>query len=194
MLSHTAKTARPSFPHRQKIPQAKGHSSAHTRESLSWLQGPGLSPPHPAWEARGTRAPAVGTEVFWTRQTCSLHLRGPATPCPKPSGQPNQPGQVWAGMPGTAVTALHLQPARLPTTGVLSALAVPLENASPALGLLFAGSGHLHLQQRYPGQKARFDTYPISLLRDKKQQCKVITPAGKSPKQVEEAQRGSSVG
>lgn len=34
----------------------------------------------------------------------------------------------------------------------------------------------------------------IAQLRDKKQQCKVTTPAGKSPGQEEEAERGSSVG
>lgn len=119
-MACSAKTAWPSFPHRLKIPEAKGPSLAQARESLSWPQGVGLSPPHPAWEAGGTRAPAVGTQGFQTRQTCSPHLGGPATPCPKPSGQPNQPGQVWAGMPGAAVTALHPQPARLPTTSVPS--------------------------------------------------------------------------
>lgn len=147
-LNHTdrtpAKAAGPGFP------------PACTGASLSRLQRSGLSPPHPAWEARGTRAPAVGTEGFQTRRTCSPCLRGPATPWPKPSGQSNQPGQVWAGMFGTAVMPPRPQLARLPATGVPSvarhSVAPPQKGScitrGVALGLLFAGAGHPHPQQR----------------------------------------------
>ena len=71
---------------------------------------PGCPPPHPAWEAGGTRAAPVGTEGFQTCRTCSLRLGGPATPRPKPSGQSNQPGQVWARMFGTQSWPPRLQP------------------------------------------------------------------------------------
>ena len=104
-----AKTAGPGFP------------PARAGASLSRLQRAGLSPTRPAWEAEGTQAPAVGTEGFQTRRTCSPRLRGLATPWPKPSGQSNQPGQVWARMFGTAVMPPRPQPARLPAAGARSA-------------------------------------------------------------------------
>lgn len=100
--------------------------------------GSGAVPPHPAWEAGGTRAPAVGTQGFQSRQTCSPHLGGTATPCPKPSGQPNQPGQVWAGMPGAAVMALHPQPACLPTTSVTSVLGKCITSSGSAVCRIWA--------------------------------------------------------
>lgn len=108
MVKTPAKAAGPSF------------TFAHTWLSLSRLQSTGLSPPRPAWEAGGTRAPVVGTKGFQTRQTCSLCLGEQVTPWPKPSGQSNQLGQVWAGMFGTAVMPPRPQPARLPVTGVPS--------------------------------------------------------------------------
>lgn len=188
MLSHRARTARP----RHKVPEAKGPSSARSRESLSWSQGAGLSPPRPAWEDRGTRV-LVGTEALPTCQTCSPHL-GPATPCPEPWGQPNQPGQVWASMPGTAVTALH---PHLPTSSVplvAQSWLCPCrshqqlwDGCLPHLSTcIFSRGSDSQIYTPQPG---------ISQLRDKKQQCKVTPAAGKSPGQEEEeAERGSSVG
>lgn len=95
--------------------------------------------------------------------------------------------------------ALHPQPAHLPTTSVPSLAQLwlcPWKMHHQLLDGCLQDLGTCTFSRGVLGRKARFDTSPLgtSQLRDKKQQCKVITPAGKSPKQVEEAQRGSSAG
>lgn len=105
-----------------------------------------------------------GRESQWWNQgfldplNLLLRLGGPATPWPKPSGQSNQPGQVWAWMFGTAVTPPGPQPAYLPATSapphsMAQHSVAPLQNGLSitwrvALALLLAGSGHLHPQQK----------------------------------------------
>lgn len=84
------------------------------QRSRAFPPTPGVGGRRNAGRGGGNRAPPSLSSAFRTCPTCSRASQGQQHPWPEPSGQPNQPGQVWAGIFGVAVTAPRPRPAWLP--------------------------------------------------------------------------------